>query len=300
MRGRPADVAAGGHERERPLRWHRRLRDVAAHVARAVASQQHATVSAGIAFYAAWAFFPALVALVIVGARVFGTDRVLALLTKIRIELPKSFDIVVGGQLTAIAQHSPRTSVVTIIVALGLATWSAMRGARALMLALNDVYGDEETRSFWQRQALAFGFSCFGGAFVVIALGVILTGPGGALAPEREIAFVVFAPSRWPLLIVALSLALSVLFRYGPARPTPRWAWVSWGAATSAVIWVAGSFLFSLFAARYTRFSPLLGSLAAVTIFLAWIYLTVRVLLLGAEINAGLEGAATGRLPASS
>jgi membrane protein len=84
-------------------------------------------------------------------------------------------------------------------------------------------------------------------------------------------------------------ISLSVIFRYGPSRPAAKWRWVTWGATTSATVIVVGSFLLSYYASHYAHFNPLLGSLAAVTIFLLWSYLNVLAILFGAQINAELE-----------
>jgi len=64
---------------------------------------------------------------------------------------------------------------------------------------------------------------------------------------------------------------------------------VTWGATVSATIWVTGSSVVSYYAAHYAQLNPLLGSLGLVMIFLFWCYLTVLIVLLGAQINAELE-----------
>jgi membrane protein len=123
----------------------------------------------------------------------------------------------------------------------------------------------------------------------LIAIGFIVSMPPYGARKGDEIAFIVLAPSRWPFLILLLMISLSVIFRYGPCGPAAKWRWVTWGATTSATIMVVGSFLFSYYAAHYTHFNPLLGSLGAFTIFLLWSYLNVLAVLFGAQVNAELE-----------
>jgi membrane protein len=210
------------------------------------------------------------------------------LLARVATELPASFDVVVVGQLQAIAAHSRAVSSATLIGGLVIALWSSMRAMRGLIAALNMIYQEEEKRTFWHRLALVFAFTCFGGAFLLAVLAFILsTPPSVAGAGEPVFGFV--GLSRWPILIALLMLSLSALYRYGPSRPTAKWRWVSWGAAASAIIWVAGSLLFSYYTAHYTRLNPLLGSLGAVTLFFLWAYLTVLTVLLGAQMNAEME-----------
>lgn len=255
---------------------------------RAALSQHASLDAAGIAFFGVWALFPALAALVGLGGLLFGPAEILSLLSRVRIDLPESVAVVVVGQLQTIASHSRRVPSATLIGGLVVALWSSMRGMRGLIAALNSIYGEEEKRRFWHRQALIFVFTCFGGAFLLIGLALILAIPPWVTG-ANEPTFALVTVSRWPILIVMLMVSLSALYRYGPSRPTARWRWVSSGAAASTVIWVAGSLLFSYYTSRFTQFNPLLGSLGAFTLFFMWSYLTVLTVLLGAQVNAAIE-----------
>ena len=255
---------------------------------RAASSQHSSLNAAGIAFFGVWALFPALAALVSLAGILFGRSEVEHLLSRVRIDLPESFGVVVVGQLQAIASRPRAISGATLIGGLVMALWSSMRGMRGLIAALNSIFGEEEKRTFWHRQALIFVFTCFGGAFLLIVLGLILAIPLW-ITGAKEPTFAFVAVSRWPVLIVMLMVSLSALYRYGPSRPTAKWRWVSSGAAASTVIWAAGSVLFSYCTSQFTRVNPLLGSLGAVTLFFLWSYLTVLTVLLGAQVNAEIE-----------
>jgi membrane protein len=263
-------------------------REIARRTWRAASSQHSSLDAAGIAFFGIWALFPALAALVGLGGLLFGRSEILNLLSRARIDLPESFAVVVVDQLRAIASHSRAVSGATLFGGLVLAQWSSMRAMRGLIAALNFIYGEEEKRTFWHRQALIFAFTFFGGFFLLIVLALIVANPAWVSgAKEATFAFVVV--SRWPILIVMLMVSLSALYRYGPSRPTAKWRWVSSGAVASAIIWVAGSLLFSYYTSQFSHLNPLLGSLGAVTLFFLWSYLTVLTVLLGAQVNAEME-----------
>ena len=264
-------------------------RDVLRCSCRAMAAQNMSLTAAGIAFYMLWAFFPALAIIVILVALVLGPGQALAWLSSIRVDLPDSFNTVVTSQLDIIAERSRALSTVTLGGALAFSLWSGMRGARALMAALNRVYQERERRSFWHRQALALGLCLLGGAFVLCTLTLILGLADFESQRSSQRGLMLLAPTRWPVLIVATLLLLSVAYRYGPCRRVAKWRWVTWGAALSATIWVMGSAGLSYYAAHYAQFSALLGSLGLVMVFLFWSYLTALVVLLGAQINAELE-----------
>jgi membrane protein len=263
-------------------------RDILKRTWRAASSQHASLDAAGIAFFGVWALFPALVALVALGGLLFGRLEILHLLSRARIDVPESFDVVVIGQLEAIASHSRAASSATILGGLLIALWSSMRAMRGLLTALNSIYEEEEKRTFWHRQALILAFTCFGGAFLLIVLALILVIPPW-VSGGNEPAFAFVAVSRWPILIAMLMVSLSALYRYGPSRPTAKWRWVSSGAVASTVIWVAGTLLFSYYTSQFTHLNPLLGSLGAFTLFFLWSYLTVLVVLLGARVNAEME-----------
>jgi membrane protein len=262
--------------------------EVATRTWRAASSQHSSLDAAGIAFFGIWAFFPALAALVGLGGLVFDRSEILALLSRVRTELPESLAVVVVGQLQAIASHSRAVSGATLIGGLVFAQWSSMRAMRGLIAALNRIYGEDEKRTFWHRHALIFVFTCFGGAFLLTVLALIVAIPPW-VSGAKEATFAFIAVSRWPIVIVMLMVSLSALYRYGPSRPTAKWRWVSSGAVASAIIWGVGSLLFSYYASQVGRFNPLLGSLGAVTLFFLWSYLTVLTVLLGAQVNAEME-----------
>lgn len=263
-------------------------REVATRTWRAASSQHSSLNAAGLAFFGIWALFPALAALVGLGALLFGRFEILDLLSRVRMAFPESYAEVLVGQLQAIARAPRLASGATLFGGVAVALWSSMRAMRGLMAALNSIYGEEEKRTFWHRLALTFVFTCCGGVFLLVVLALIVANPPWTSgAEESGVAFT--AVARWPVMMALLMLALSVLYRYGPSRTAAKWRWVSPGAAVSVVIWGTGSVLFSYYASRFGRFNPLLGSLGAVTLFFLWSYLTVLTVLLGAQVNAEME-----------
>jgi len=263
-------------------------RDVLRRSIRAVIADDTSLAAAGVAFYAVWALFPAMVVLVVVAALSLGKGYVLGFLSQLQWDLPDTFHGAVVAQLDAIAKRSPSFSVGTIAGALAFSAWSAMRGVHGLITGLNAIYGEKERRSFWHRHAVAFALSALAGTFLIAALALIVAFAGTGLG-LLDFASAPLAPSRWPILGGTMMLMLSVLYRYGPCRRTPKWRWVTWGATASAMLWLAASVLLSFFASHYGQFNRLLGSLATVMVFLLWCYVSVLSVLLGAHINAELE-----------
>jgi membrane protein len=273
----PADIGERG--------W----RAILARTWRAVTGLDVPMLAAGIAFYGVWAFFPALVALVVLAGWLFGRAESIHLVAVVRAELSPALSTVVSDQLTRVAQQPRGYAVATIAGALLLAVWAGMRGVRGLSAALNAIYHEEETRGFWHRQALAFGLSALSGAFLVTAAVMVAGLPALRAFANVNAPASVETAVKWIVVVLLLMLLLSVLYRYAPSRRKPRWRWVTWGATFSAASWVVVSAAFSYYAAQYGRLNPLLGSLGAVAIFMLWSYIGVLTVLAGAQLNAEIE-----------
>jgi membrane protein len=95
--------------------------------------------------------------------------------------------------------------------------------------------------------------------------------------------------ARWLLLLVLVMMALAVCYRYGPGHSTPRWRWISWGSVSATVLWLAVSIAFSWYVAHFASYNKTYGSLGAIIGFMPWIWLTIIVVLVGAELDAEIE-----------
>jgi membrane protein len=98
-----------------------------------------------------------------------------------------------------------------------------------------------------------------------------------------------FALFRWPALLILVTVLLSALYWLGPCRPKPRWRWVTPGSALAAFGWMLMSDLFSWYVAHFGSYDRTYGSFGAIVGFLTWVWLSVMVVLFGAELNSELE-----------
>ena len=273
----PADIGERGWRAVLARTWH------------AVTGLDVPMLAAGIAFYGVWAFFPALVALVVVAGWLFGRGESIHLVALVRAELSPALSTIVSDQLARVAQQPQGYAVATVGGALLLAVWAGMRGVRGLCAALNRIYQEKETRSFWHRQALAFVLSTLCGAFLLATALMVAGLPALRASANVDDPSSIISIVKWIVVVGLLMLLLSILYRYAPSRRKPRWRWVTWGAAFSAASWVVVSVAFSYYAAQYGRLNPLLGSLGAIAIFMLWSYVGVLTVLAGAQLNAEIE-----------
>jgi len=91
------------------------------------------------------------------------------------------------------------------------------------------------------------------------------------------------------MLIGFFFVAIALLYRFGPSRPTPLRPRVKTGAGLATVLWLIASELLTLYVSRMASFGATYGSLATVIGVMLWFYLSAYAVLLGAELNARLE-----------
>jgi uncharacterized BrkB/YihY/UPF0761 family membrane protein len=84
--------------------------------------------------------------------------------------------------------------------------------------------------------------------------------------------------------------SLAAFYRYAVEHPVGvrRRAWT--GAAVALAAWLVCSWGFGNYVISLGKYAVYYGSLAAVAVLLVWLWLTSLALLLGAEVNAQLEG----------
>jgi membrane protein len=247
-------------------------------------------VSAGCAFFALFAIFPALSALISIYGLTADPATVEQQFAMLADLLPaQAYDIVIQ-QIQRIAEASGQSLGWSLAVSLGLAFWSATAGTQALFAALNIAYEEPERRTIFQFYLSAFTFTLvgiLGGVIMMLAIVYVpivfaLTGYSSAFETFVKVA-------RWPFLALLVLCLLSLLYRYGPCRRAAKWHWVSMGSIFATLVWLLASAAFSYYVANFAHYDRFYGSLGAVIILLFWLYISFYIVLLGAEINAELE-----------
>jgi membrane protein len=61
------------------------------------------------------------------------------------------------------------------------------------------------------------------------------------------------------------------------------------GAIFSTIVWLVYSWAFSFYISNYANYSVTYGSLATIVIFILWLYGTMNIVFVGAEINVVLR-----------
>ena len=160
----------------------------------------------------------------------------------------------------------------------------------AMVSALNITYGERETRGLVRFNLVVLALTIGAIAGGLIGIGLIAGVPAfvGMMHVGQTTKWFVFI-LEWPLLIVLMTLALAVLYRFAPNRNAPQWRWISPGALAATLVWLIASLLFTVYVSHFGNYDATYGSLGAIIVVLTWLYLSAYLVLLGAEINAEAE-----------
>jgi membrane protein len=264
--------------------------DILMRVRSEMAKDHLSVLAAGIGFYSLLAIFPTLAAAVSIYGMVLDPQDVQNQIGMVLGVVPEQARAIITDQLSAITSAPRQKLGISAIVALLFALWTSSAAVQTLMTGLNVVYDEPERRGFLAFYATALALTLGGIVFGLVALSLVAAVPAIVgflgLPPKVETAILLL---RWPLLAIAVMVALAVLYRFAPSREKPRWTWVSWGAVLATLLWLAGSILFSFYVSNFASYNETYGTLGAVVILLMWFYLSGYVVLIGGELNAEME-----------
>lgn len=249
-----------------------------------------ALVAAGCAFYGTLALFPAISMLISVYGLMFDTQTVLPQLAVLRDLLPPAAFQLIAERVQMLVAKPPGALTISLLTSTAVTLWSSAAGTKSIIAALNLAYEEREQRKFLAYQGIAFSITLCVIMGTVVGLSLLVALPAaldffGFASHQRLMIRVV----SLVLLVSSVMLGLSLLYRYGPSREMPRWAWVTPGSSLATVIWVIASSLFSYYVATFATYDATYGPLGTVVGVMMWFYVTAYAVLLGAELNAELE-----------
>jgi membrane protein len=281
-RGRQASTPS-----EIPLRgW----KDILVRVYENISKHRVLALAAGITYYSILAIFPAIAALVALYGLFSDPATIAKHLDQAAGFLPGGAIDIAREQLTRLTSKGTQTLGATFLIGLGTSLWSANAAMKSLFDTLNIVHDEDDKRGFFKLNAISLGFTIGGVVFILAALSSIVIIPVAVqFVGLSGLGDLLLRVGRWPAMYIVLTLALAVIYRYGPDRETARWRWITWGSAIAALLWIVVSGFFSFYAANFGKFNETYGSLGAVIGFMTWLWISAIVILLGAEIDAEME-----------
>ncbi len=250
------------------------------------------SLAAGVVFYGLLALFPAITALVSCYALFADPATVSSHLAMLQNVMPNGAYGIVHNQIERIASSTAGNLSLAFFGSLVVALWSANAGMKAIIDALNIVYGVSEERSFIRLNAVSLVMTLGAIVGLLVAIAAIVVTPIVlAYLPLGSFAGALLAWLRWPALIVLLMIAIALLYRFGPNRAHPRWALISVGGIFATLAWLAGSLGLSWYLSNFADYNATYGSLGAGIGLMMWLWITSIVILVGAELNSEITAA---------
>jgi len=253
--------------------------------------------AAALTYYGVLSIFPALLALVsIVG--LMGTSATSALQKNLGTFAPGAARDILSGAINQLANHRGGAGI-TFVIGLLVALWSASGYIAAFMRASNMIWDVEEGRPIWKTIPVRLAVTLV--VVVLLALSsvaVVMTGSlarkAGSLLGVGSTAVTVWDIAKWPVLVLIVAGIVTLLYFAAPNVRHPGVKSVLPGGAVAVAIWIVASALFALYVANFGSYNKTYGTLAAVIVFLVWLWMSNVAILFGAEFNA--ERARTRRI----
>ena len=254
------------------------------------------TYAASIAYYSLLSLFPlTMLAVSILGRATADEESRSAVLDFVFQYFPSQFDFI-RTQLDSFRAHSVTFGVFGTLALI----WGALGVFGAVTTAVNYAWGVEKTRSYWSHKLFTFVMMLVAGALLLAALLLVIA---SQVVGATWFAGVV---RHFPGLVVLRSFAIrnattvlfivvvGLVFYFVPnAKVRFRDVWI--GAFITGLLWKVALVGFSWYMSDMSRFTRVNGSIAAVVVFLVWVYLQAVILLYGVEFTAAYARLRRGR-----
>jgi membrane protein len=254
------------------------------------------TYAASVAYYALLSLFPAfLLAFSLLGQFAVDESRRLAIIQFLLRYFPTHFDFLTQ-QLDAFRLTRVRIGIGGSIAL----TWAALGVFSAISSAVNHAWGVEKQRNYLKHQLFSFLMMLAAGLILVVALAAVsamqLMEASWATDIVLRLPFLsVFETLvvRWATTVM-LILVVGLIFYFVPnAKVRFRDVWP--GAIVTGLMWRVTLAGFSFYLRDMSRFNLIHGSIAAVVVFLVWVYTCAVVLMYGVEFTAAYARLRRGR-----
>jgi membrane protein len=249
--------------------------------------------AAALTYYGILSLFPALLVL-IAALRLTGKDTTKRLLDNAGSMAPGATRSVLTTAMNNLQQGQSSTAGVLAVVGLVAALWSASGYVGAFMQASNAIYDVPEGRPIWKKLPIRLGITVATGLIVVVAaVAIVFTGglakSTGKFLHVGSSVVLVWDIAKWPVIVILISLLFAILYWAAPNARHGGFRWITPGCVLAVLIWIIASGAFAFYVANFGSYNKTYGSLAAVIIFLIWMWLSNVAILLGAEFDAELQ-----------
>ncbi len=175
-----------------------------------------------------------------------------------------------------------------------LAMFMSTNGMMALMNAFNRCYRTVESRNYFKKRLTAFFLTIL--LIVVLFLTLLLIAFGGIILQAIQEQFDILQQIDLLRFLQYLSYififfgAISIIYYFAPSIKK-RWRFISMGSVVATSLSIFLSLGFSYYVSNFATYNKVYGSIGTLIAVMLWIQMMALILLLGFEINAGMDKA---------
>lgn len=238
--------------------------------------------AAAITYFAIFSIFPLIVLMIVMLSFLIDTqeaqEQVIGFITEF---LPRG-EVGVRNIIESVVEQRGVAAGFGIVFLL----WGALGWFESIDRAVNEIWAIESTRSFIKGKLFALGMIAALG-FVMLLSWIINIALGVAMAFVINVVGAVIV--LWELIVAVVTFGLIfvvflLLYRFSPMCGL-SWGDVWRGALITAVVWTLSRSFFAIYITYFADYASAYGPIAAVIVFLVWLYLAHNVILFGAALT---------------
>lgn len=277
-----------------PSPWHYGARvwlTATRHVASNFIDHRLSLTAAGVAFFGFLSLFPAIAALVIIYGLIADPAELQAHVQGLSTILPQQVVSVFAARLENVVASGNTGGLSTgVLISIAITFWSGSRGVAALVEMIGVAYRQPDTRSYVRSSVLSLFLTVGMLAMLLVTLTLVAIVPVILqYIPLPPLAADLLTLTRWPIVLTLFCGSLCMLYKLAPDRDDAQFSWLVPGALLATILWGIMSVGFSYYVENFASYDATFGALTAIIVLLLWLYYSVLIVALGAELNAELE-----------
>lgn len=260
----------------------RKLYTILLDITKQMSRQNISAFSANAAFFIFLSLIPMLIMIcTIIPFTPLTEENLLKVITDIT---PGAFDPLL---ISLVSQVYDKSAGILSAAAL-VTVWSAGKGVLALMRGLNAINGVVEERNYFIIRAVASFYTVI--VMIMLIITLIISVFGNVIKellvshiPHMGLLFSGLMHLRFIVVWVLLTAFLTLIYAYLPGK-NRKLRYQFPGAAFSAIVWSAFSWLFSAYVDSADSVTAY-GTLSVIILIMLWLYFCIYIVMVGAYLN---------------
>ncbi len=177
-----------------------------------------------------------------------------------------------------------------------VALYFSTNGITSMMGAFNRSIHVKEKRAVWKQQFIAVILVVILTVSLMIAIATIIVMQLAAdLVFQGHTQHIIALIVQWLIVGALFMFVIGTFYRYGPSQRMHK-NFISPGVIAATSLVILTSLLFAWYINNFGKYNKLYGSIGSIIVVLIWIYYNSVMLIIGFELDAGIQGARENKL----